>query len=144
MLDQINNVVNIMTVFISAVAAISLLVGGIGVMNIMLVSVTERTREIGIRKAIGASTTDIMLQFMTESVIMTMFGGMLGILAGLGLAQGIAWFVERLEVGSITPILSVQSIIIAVLFSSAVGLFFGIYPARKAASMDPIDALRYE
>jgi putative ABC transport system permease protein len=143
-LDQINNVVNIMTVFISAVAAISLLVGGIGVMNIMLVSVTERTREIGIRKAIGASTTDIMLQFMTESVIMTMFGGMLGILAGLGLAQGIAWFVERLEVGSITPILSVQSIIIAVLFSSAVGLFFGIYPARKAASMDPIDALRYE
>lgn len=143
-LDQINNVVNIMTVFISAVAAISLLVGGIGVMNIMLVSVTERTREIGIRKAIGASTTDIMLQFMTESVIMTMFGGILGILAGLGLAQGIAWFVERLEVGSITPILSVQSIIIAVLFSSAVGLFFGIYPARKAASMDPIDALRYE
>ena len=75
---------------------------------------------------------------------MTMFGGILGILAGLGLAQGIAWFVERLEVGSITPILSVQSIIIAVLFSSAVGLFFGIYPARKAASMDPIDALRYE
>lgn len=143
-LDQINNVVNIMTIFISAVAAISLLVGGIGVMNIMLVSVTERTREIGIRKAIGASTTDIMLQFMTESVIMTMFGGILGILAGLGLASGIAWFVARLGVGNITPILSLESIIIAVLFSSAVGLFFGIYPARKAARMDPIDALRYE
>lgn len=143
-LDQINNVVNIMTIFISAVAAISLLVGGIGVMNIMLVSVTERTREIGIRKAIGASTTDIMLQFMTESVIMTMFGGILGILAGLGLASGIAWFVARLGVGNITPILSLESIIIAVLFSSSVGLFFGIYPARKAASMDPIDALRYE
>ena len=110
----------------------------------MLVSVTERTREIGIRKAIGASTTDIMLQFMTESVIMTMFGGILGILAGLGLASGIAWFVARLGVGNITPILSLESIIIAVLFSSSVGLFFGIYPARKAASMDPIDALRYE
>jgi len=143
-LDQINNIVNIMTIFISAVAAISLLVGGIGVMNIMLVSVTERTREIGIRKAIGASTTDIMMQFMTESVIMTMFGGILGILAGLGLASGIAWFVARLGVGNITPILSLESIIIAVLFSSSVGLFFGIYPARKAASMDPIDALRYE
>lgn len=143
-LDQINNIVNIMTIFISAVAAISLLVGGIGVMNIMLVSVTERTREIGIRKAIGASTTDIMLQFMTESVIMTMFGGILGILAGLGLASGIAWFIARLGVGNITPILSLESIVIAVLFSSSVGLFFGIYPARKAARMDPIDALRYE
>ena len=133
-----------MTIFISAVAAISLLVGGIGVMNIMLVSVTERTREIGIRKAIGASTADIMLQFMTESVIMTMFGGILGILAGLGLASGIAWFIARLGVGEITPLLSLESIVIAVLFSSSVGLFFGIYPARKAARMDPIDALRYE
>ena len=143
-LDQINNIVNIMTIFISAVAAISLLVGGIGVMNIMLVSVTERTREIGIRKAIGASTTDIMFQFMTESIIMTMLGGILGIIAGLGLANGISSFVARLGIAQINPILSLQSIIIAVLFSSAVGLFFGIYPARKAAYMDPIDALRYE
>lgn len=143
-LDQINNVVNIMTVFISAVAAISLIVGGIGVMNIMLVSVTERTREIGIRKAIGATTTDIIMQFLTESVIMTMIGGILGIIAGLGLANGVAYIVDRMNVGQITPVLSLQSILIAVLFSSAVGLFFGIYPARKAAKMDPIDALRYE
>jgi putative ABC transport system permease protein len=143
-LDQINTVVNVMTIFISAVAAISLLVGGIGVMNIMLVSVTERTREIGIRKAVGASTTDIMMQFMTESIILTMVGGILGILAGLGLAEGIAWFVKTMNIASISPVLSLQSIVIAVIFSSAVGLFFGIYPARKAARMDPIDALRYE
>jgi putative ABC transport system permease protein len=141
-LDQINNVINTMTIFISAVAAISLLVGGIGVMNIMLVSVTERTREIGIRKAIGATTADIMLQFMTESVILTLIGGMIGILSGTGLAWGIAYAVRNITV--IVPVLSVQAILIAVLFSSAVGLFFGIYPARKAAGLDPIDALRYE
>jgi putative ABC transport system permease protein len=133
-----------MTIFISAVAAISLIVGGIGVMNIMLVSVTERTREIGIRKAIGATTTDIIMQFLTESVIMTMIGGVLGIIAGLGLANGVAYIVDRMNVGQISPVLSLQSVLIAVLFSSAVGLFFGIYPARKAARMDPIDALRYE
>lgn len=143
-LDQIDTVISIMTLFISAVAAISLLVGGIGVMNIMLVSVTERTREIGIRKAIGATTGDIMLQFITESVILTMVGGILGILAGLGLASGIAYAAQRFDIGQITPVLSIQSIIIAVTFSSAVGLFFGIYPARKAARLDPIDALRYE
>lgn len=141
-LDQINNVINIMTIFISAVAAISLLVGGIGVMNIMLVSVTERTREIGIRKAIGATTTDIMMQFMTESVIMTMIGGVIGILAGLGLSYGIAFAIRN--IASIIPVLSIQAILIAVLFSSSVGLFFGIYPARKAAGLDPIDALRHE
>jgi putative ABC transport system permease protein len=141
-LNQINNVINTMTIFISAVAAISLLVGGIGVMNIMLVSVTERTREIGIRKAIGATTTDIMLQFMTESVILTLIGGLIGILSGTGMAWGIAYAVRSIT--TIVPVLSVQAILIAVLFSSAVGLFFGIYPARKAAGLDPIDALRYE
>ena len=141
-LKQINNIINILTVFISAVAAISLLVGGIGVMNIMLVSVTERTREIGIRKAIGATTTDIMMQFITESIIMTLIGGIIGILGGLGLAFGIAFAVRN--IGSITPVLSLPVIVLAVLFSSAVGLFFGIYPAKKAANLDPIDALRYE
>jgi putative ABC transport system permease protein len=141
-LKQINNIINILTIFISAVAAISLLVGGIGVMNIMLVSVTERTREIGIRKAIGATTTDIMLQFMTESVILTMIGGIIGILAGFGLAYGIAYAVR--DIGRIVPVLRLQTILIAALFASSVGLFFGIYPARKAAGLDPIDALRYE
>lgn len=141
-LEQINNVLNILTIFISAVAAISLLVGGIGVMNIMLVSVTERTREIGIRKAIGATTTDIMMQFITESVIMTFVGGVIGVLAGLGLAYGIALAVR--SIGVITPVLQLEVILIAVIFASSVGLFFGIYPARKAAGLDPIDALRYE
>jgi putative ABC transport system permease protein len=141
-LKQINNIINILTIFISAVAAISLLVGGIGVMNIMLVSVTERTREIGIRKAIGATTIDIMLQFMTESVILTMIGGIIGIMAGFGLAYGIAYAVR--DIGTIVPVLRLQTILIAVLFASSVGLFFGIYPARKAAGLDPIDALRYE
>ena len=141
-LDQINNIINILTVFISAVAAISLLVGGIGVMNIMLVSVTERTREIGIRKAIGATTTDIMMQFITESIILTSIGGVIGVLSGLGLAYGISYAVRN--IGNITPVLSLPVIVLAVLFASAVGLFFGIYPAKKAAALDPIDALRYE
>ncbi|MBP7402894.1 MAG: ABC transporter permease [Clostridia bacterium] len=141
-LKQINSIINILTVFISSVAGISLLVGGIGVMNIMLVSVTERTREIGIRKAIGATTSDIMMQFITESVILTLTGGAIGILAGIGLSYGIAFAVRNL--GEIHPSLSLQSVLIAVVFSSAVGLFFGIYPARKAANLNPIDALRYE
>ncbi|MHB1453733.1 MAG: ABC transporter permease [Saccharofermentanales bacterium] len=143
-LDQINNVINIMTIFISAVAAISLLVGGIGVMNIMLVSVTERTREIGIRKAVGGTPSDILLQFITESIILTLFGGLIGILAGLGLAFGISFGLDYFGVGSITPVLSLKAVAIAVAFSTAVGLFFGIYPARKASLLNPIDALRYE
>ncbi len=143
-LDQIDTVINIMTIFISSVAAISLVVGGIGVMNIMLVSVTERTREIGIRKAVGGTPSDILLQFITESVILTLFGGMAGILAGLGLAYGISALVAHLGAGNIVPVLSLKAVAIAVAFSSAVGLFFGIYPARKAARLNPIDALRYE
>ncbi|RQD73765.1 MAG: FtsX-like permease family protein, partial [Candidatus Syntrophonatronum acetioxidans] len=142
-LDQINNVINILTWFISTVAGISLFVGGIGVMNIMLVSVAERTREIGIRKAIGATKTDILLQFMTESVVLTLMGGAMGILAGLGLAYGISAAADSLGIAQITPVLSLQAIIIAVAFSTGVGLFFGIYPARKAANLHPIDALRH-
>lgn len=137
-LDQVNKVLGIFTAFISAVAAISLLVGGIGVMNIMLVSVTERTREIGIRKAIGATTNAILLQFLTESVIISLIGGIIGMISGITGAYIIGSF------AGITPSLSLGVIVGAILFSSAVGIFFGIYPARKAASLDPIDALRYE
>ena len=138
MLEQINSVLGIFTAFISAVAAISLLVGGIGVMNIMLVSVTERTREIGIRKAVGATTRVILMQFLIEAVILSLIGGIIGMTLGIVGAEIIGTF------AGITPVVSLTSIIGSILFSSAVGVFFGIYPAKKAAELDPIDALRYE
>ncbi len=137
-LDQINQVLGVVTIFIVFVAAISLLVGGIGVMNIMLVSVTERTREIGIRKALGARTGSILLQFLSESAIITLLGGIIGIT--LGVAGAIA--VCSLPAIGVAPGIRLSTILLASLFSSAVGIFFGIYPARKAAKMHPIDALR--
>ncbi|WP_333652222.1 ABC transporter permease [Lacrimispora sp.] len=123
---------------VGGIAAISLLVGGIGIMNIMLVSVTERTREIGIRKALGAKTRDIMIQFLTESAILSALGGILGVLTGAGLvmAGGLLF--------GIGVVIKPAVILVAVGFSALVGLFFGIYPAQKAAKADPIDALRYE
>ena len=135
---EFNSILGIITTFISFVAAISLLVGGIGVMNIMLVSVTERTREIGIRKSLGARTGSILLQFLAEAAIITLLGGLIGI--GLGVLGGNA-------VGSIAGVAAktqVATVIGATVFSSAVGLFFGIYPARKAARLSPIEALRHE
>lgn len=137
-LERINKVINIFTAFIGAVAAISLLVGGIGVMNIMLVSVTERTREIGIKKAIGATTGVILMQFLTESVIISAIAGTIGIVVGIVGAEIIGIFAK------IVPYISITVILGTILFSSAVGIFFGIYPAKKAAKLDPIDALRYE
>ena len=127
-----------MSLLLGAVASISLIVGGIGIMNIMLVSVTERTREIGIRMAIGARRNDILLQFLTEAVLLTMIGGLIGIALG---SVG-ATVVSR--VLSWPTLISIESITIAFFFSGAVGIFFGFYPARKAAGLNPIDALRYE
>ena len=127
-----------MSLLLGAVASISLIVGGIGIMNIMLVSVTERTREIGIRMAIGARKNDILLQFMTEAVLLTMIGGVIGILLGAGGALVVSRILDW------PTLISVQSISVAFFFSGAVGIFFGFYPAKKAAGLNPIDALRYE
>ncbi|MEI6395810.1 MAG: ABC transporter permease [Verrucomicrobiota bacterium] len=128
----------VMTALLAAIASVSLLVGGIGIMNIMLVSVTERTREIGIRMAVGARGRDILLQFLIEAVALSSTGGLLGILSGVGGAKLITMIKQW------PTLVSPNSIIIAFAFSAAVGVFFGFYPARKASQLDPIDALRYE
>ncbi|MBC8589128.1 ABC transporter permease [Paratissierella segnis] len=137
-LESINKVTGVVTLVIGAIAAISLLVGGIGVMNIMFVSVTERTREIGIRKAIGAKRKDILLQFLVESVIISGIGGIIGTIVGLSLSFVVSSIIR------IPPSFSIETVIIAWLFSAGVGVFFGIYPANKASKLNPIDALRYE
>lgn len=137
-LDSVNNVMGILTTVVGAIAAISLLVGGIGVMNIMLVSVTERTREIGIRKSLGAKHKDILMQFLVESVIISGLGGIIGTLLGLAASFGLGTALK------VAPSAEIQTILIAWLFSAGVGVFFGIYPANKAAKLDPIEALRYE
>jgi len=141
-LSTLTTVTNTLTLFLGGIAGISLVVGGIGVMNIMLVSVTERTREIGIRKAIGARRSDILTQFLVESAALSLLGGVLGIALGWGIATGIGHI--QLGASSITPVVGVDSILLATLFSAAIGLFFGIYPAMRAASLAPIEALRYE
>ena len=135
-IDLLDSVIKIFTTFIAAVSAISLVVGGIGVMNIMLVSVTERTREIGIRKALGAKTSTIMFQFLTESVILCLIGGFIGFILGVSGALGVAAILD------IPIVLKVSTVAIAVGFSSAIGIFFGIYPAKRAAQLTPIEALR--
>ncbi len=127
---------------VGGIAAISLLVGGIGIMNIMLVSVTERTREIGIRKALGAKTSSIMMQFLAESAILTVIGGIIGIVLGIAGGYGICSVMSSVQGMTITPGINAATIIAATLFSCAVGIFFGIYPAKKAAALSPIEALR--
>jgi putative ABC transport system permease protein len=127
-----------MTVLLGAIAMVSLVVGGIGIMNIMLVSVTERTREIGIRMAIGARGRDILLQFLIEAVTLSIIGGLLGIGAGIGTSKFLS---NSMNWPTLIPL---EWVAYAFLFSAAVGIFFGFYPARKASRLDPIDALRYE
>jgi putative ABC transport system permease protein len=138
-LSIFGQITGVLTIFLGAIAAISLLVGGIGIMNIMLVSVTERTREIGLRKAVGAKRRDILWQFLIEAMVLSLAGGIVGLLIG---AMG-SQLVGRLE-PSLKPVVSVSTVLLATGFSAAVGLFFGIYPASRAASLNPIDALRYE
>jgi putative ABC transport system permease protein len=142
LLSSANQVTGILTLFLGGVAGISLLVGGIGIMNIMLVSVTERTREIGIRKAIGATRNNVLTQFLTEATILSVLGGLIGVALGTGIAH----FVSGINLGStpITAVVSLSSILLATGFALAIGLFFGIYPAYRAASLNPIDALHFE
>ena len=127
---------SVFTVLLGAVAAISLLVGGIGVMNIMLVTVTERTREIGIRKAIGARRSDILGQFLVEAILLSLLGGVLGVVGGL--------IGSRFRIVGVTPVVAWYSVALAFGVAVAVGLFFGLYPANRAASLRPIEALRHE
>ena len=136
--QMLSSTTKTMSLLLGSIAAISLIVGGIGIMNIMLVSVTERTREIGLRKAIGARKSDIMLQFLVESVGMTISGGFIGILAGIGISLILSFFAGWAVKTSLI------SVVIATAFSAAIGIFFGLWPARKAAELKPVEALRYE
>jgi len=136
--DLANQTQGVMTLLLGGIASVSLLVGGIGIMNIMLVSVTERTREIGVRMAVGATEDDVQRQFLVEAVTLSMMGGAIGIILGLIGSALISNFL------SWPTLISIKAIIAAVIFSAAVGIFFGYYPARKAAQLDPIEALRYE
>jgi putative ABC transport system permease protein len=142
-LSLTSQIMGVLTIFLGGIAAISLLVGGIGIMNIMLVSVTERTREIGLRKALGARRRDILVQFLTESATLSVFGGLIGIALGAGLAF-IVGKIAAATGNAFTPVVGLDSILLATLFSAAVGLFFGIYPASRAAGLEPVEALRYE
>jgi putative ABC transport system permease protein len=138
-----SSIIGVLTIFLGGIAAISLLVGGIGIMNIMLVSVTERTREIGLRKAVGARNRDIMIQFLVESLFLSLLGGVMGIVLGWLIALIIGQ-VASASGTALTPAVSLNAILLATLFSAAVGLFFGIYPARRASRLEPVEALRYE
>jgi len=142
-LDIAKTITGVLTIFLGGIAGISLLVGGIGIMNIMLVSVTERTREIGLRKAVGARKRDILIQFLTESALLSLVGGLIGIALGWGLSL-LVGVIARASNADLNPSVSLDAILLATLFSAAVGLFFGLYPAKRAADLEPVEALRYE
>ena len=141
-MNTANQITGTLTIFLGGIAAISLVVGGIGIMNIMLVSVTERTREIGIRKAIGARRGDILIQFLTEAIILSVSGGVIGVMFGALIARLISGI--NMGTSTLNTVVDADSVLLAVAFSVGVGLFFGIYPANRAANLHPIDALRYE
>lgn len=141
----LGTITGMMTALLSSIAGISLLVGGVGIMNIMLVSVTERTREIGIRMAVGARGRDILVQFLIESVVLSCFGGAIGMALGISASVGITKLINELSAGSDWPVVvSIPAAIVAMIFAAAVGMIFGLYPAWRASRLDPIDALRYE
>jgi putative ABC transport system permease protein len=142
-IDTASTITGVLTIFLGGVAGISLLVGGIGIMNIMLVSVMERTKEIGLRKALGARKTDIQAQFLVESLVISLIGGILGILGGWGISALVGMLASSSSV-ALNPVMGVDSILLATLFSVAVGIFFGLYPANRAATLEPVEALRSE
>ena len=143
-IQEVNRMFGIMKIVVGGIAFVSLLVGGIGIMNIMLVSVTERTREIGIRKAVGAKRRTILTQFLIESGFLCLFGGILGVLFGLGLGTTISQVITRLSNEPFPSVISVQATVTALIFSAVWGILFGVFPAWKAAKMHPVEALRYE
>ena len=142
-LQTFETITGVLTIFLGGIAGISLLVGGIGIMNIMLVSVTERTREIGLRKALGARKKDILLQFLTESSLLSLIGGIIGILFGWLIAFAVGQIATATG-NNFTPIVGTDAILLSTSFSAVIGLFFGIYPASRAANLEPVEALRYE
>jgi len=143
MIGVASSITSVLTIFLGGIAAISLLVGGIGIMNIMLVSVVERTREIGLRKAVGAKKRDILIQFLAESLLLSLVGGIVGIGFGWVISTVVGKIAAASDV-ALSPAIDLNSVLLATLFSIAVGLFFGIYPANRAASLQPVEALRYE
>ncbi len=143
LVDTLNQITSVLTIFLGGVAAISLLVGGIGIMNIMLVSVTERTREIGLRKALGARKRDILVQFLSEAAVLSLAGGIIGIILGWLIAF-VVGLIAAANNADINPAVGLDAILLATLFSSAIGVFFGLYPANRAANLQPVEALRSE
>lgn len=143
-MEELNTVILVMKLVFGGIAGISLLVGGIGIMNIMLVSVTERTREVGIRKAVGARRSDILMQFLLEAMVLSVVGGVLGLGGGWVLGQGLALLISNLSGDPFSAVVNIQVAGGAIVFSAMIGIFFGVYPARRASRLDPVEALRYE